>query len=54
MPIQDRKYYIMKHNLEQEEYKDKNKSNNGSYVTGESINAYAAIEQQNAKNLKNK
>lgn len=50
MPIQDRKYYIMKHNQEQEEYKSKNSSRNGTQISGESINQYASITQQNIKN----
>lgn len=51
MPIQDRKFYIMKHNNEQEEHKQSmNSDKNGSYITGEGINTYASLEQQNKKN----
>lgn len=51
MPIQDRKYYIMRHNKEQEEYHQKETSNNGLTISDEGINAYAALEQKKRKNI---
>lgn len=50
MPIQDRKFYIMKHNQEQEEHKPINSNKNGSVISGEAINTYASITQKNIKN----
>lgn len=50
MPIQDRRFYIMKHNAEQEEIEKRYKKDNGggrSY-NGD-LNAYARREQDNAK-----
>lgn len=50
MPIQDRRFYIMKHNAEQEEMEKRYKKDNGggrSY-NGD-LNAYARREQDNAK-----
>lgn len=53
MPIQDRKFYIMKHNQEQEEHNLKNSNKNGNVITGEAINGYASITQKNMKNKTN-
>ena len=53
MPIQDRKYFIMKHNQEQEEYKLKHSPKNSNSITGDAINQYASITQQNIKNKTN-
>ena len=53
MPIQDRKFYIKKHNMEQAEYVDiqeRNKRGSGSSVMGDSINTFAGLEQSNLKN----
>lgn len=55
LPIQDRRYFIQKHNEEQEQIRAsyENRNSNGSSVTdGETINEYARIEQMNAKNRK--
>lgn len=47
MPIQDRKFYIMKHNEEQEKHNQThNANNNTSTFTGDTINRFAELEQQ--------
>ena len=51
MPIQERKYFIHKHNMEtnreNENMKEQRGEDGGDRVlSGESINAYAALEQQ--------
>ena len=50
MPIQDRKYFIQKHNIEtKQELNEINNANSDGedrILSGESINAYAALEQQ--------
>ena len=48
MPIQDRRYYIQKHNAEQEGYVNarNNSSQNGNRMNGD-LNAYARLEQSN-------
>ncbi len=58
MPIQQRKFIIMKHNMEQEgaeaeRKKNENKANGGnsSTVNGVALNAYAKMEQQKRQNL---
>ena len=53
MPIQDRKFYIMKHNHEQEELKRdiEGGSDKGGYtVEGEAVNTYAEITQNDPLN----
>ena len=53
LPIQDRRFYIQKHNAEQENAsKPPNGSKNGSgnYTNNGDLNMYASLEQQNAKN----
>ena len=55
LPIQDRRYFIHKHNEEQEQIKASNENRPGkgnSVYDGETINEYARIEQMNAKNRK--
>ena len=48
MPIQDRKYYIQRHNAESKEQQEQYETSNGHVMThnGEAINSFAAIEQQ--------
>ena len=49
MPIQDRKYYIQRHNAESKEQQEQYEaSTNGHVMThgGEAINSFAAMEQQ--------
>lgn len=47
MPIQDRKYFIQRHNLENKMENEANsmKSNERTY-SGEMINSFAELEQQ--------
>ena len=54
MPIQDRRYFIQKHNAEQEGYNKasdnaRNASMNGYRNNGD-LNAYAKLEQENNRN----
>jgi hypothetical protein len=49
LPVQERKFFILKHNQEQEEYVKSNKKG-GNTISGENINTYANIEQANLKN----
>lgn len=51
MPIQDRRYYIQKHNADQEEIEKtyKSSSDGGSTVNNGDLNAFAKLEQSNAK-----
>ena len=51
MPTKDRKFYIQKHNeyTERENARIEGKSG-GSNITGDMINTYANIDQQNAEN----
>lgn len=50
MPIQDRRFYIMKHNMEQEAInKELHKSNESSYNGNGDLNSFAQLEQSNAK-----
>lgn len=53
LPIQDRRYYIQKHNEEQEGYRaaSERRGNNVIY-DGEAINEFAKLEQENIKNMK--
>ena len=52
MPIQDRRYYIQRHNMEQEGYKEAKERSEGkggfNSYNGD-INAFAEMEQSNAK-----
>ena len=51
LPIQDRRYFIQKHNEEQEDLRARYERRNGNQIQdGEAINAYARLEQQNLKN----
>lgn len=51
LPIQDRRYFIQKHNEEQEGLRTRYERRNGNQIQdGEAINAYARLEQQNLKN----
>ena len=53
LPVQDRRYFIQKHNNEQEGIREKLEKKNGSKTyDGESINEYAKLEQENIKNLR--
>lgn len=53
MPIQDRRYFISKHNAEQQKYKEERDRETGGGVTRENgdLNAYAANEQSNSNNF---
>ena len=53
LPIQDRRYFIQKHNEEQQGIKDayERKTGKQSY-NGEAINDFAKLEQENIKNRK--
>ena len=57
MPIQQRKFIIMKHNMEQEglekEYERQKNGKNSMTVNGLAINEFARLDQANAEN-KNK
>lgn len=53
MPVQDRRYFIMKHNAEQQqqlelERKEITKDKN-TFTTNGNLNAYAKLEQNNLK-----
>ena len=50
MPIRDRKYYIMRHNMETSEDNARKNGTNNSLNDGESINTYAGLEQSNILN----
>lgn len=53
MPIQDRRYYILKHNEEQERRKKEYESENGGTVRENGdLNAYARNEQSDNKTLR--
>ena len=46
MPIQDRKYYIMKHNADEEELKQEIEGGGEMHtIEGEALNTYAKITQ---------
>ena len=50
MPIQDRKFYIMKHNEENEGTRSAKQREQGTQtVQGESLNAFAKMEQNKSK-----
>lgn len=54
MPIQDRKYFIQKHNSEQEEASTTQaemlKKNSGTISSNADLNSYARLQQSNDKN----
>lgn len=53
LPIQDRRYFIQKHNEEQEGIRAaREKSSGNMRVDGEAINEFARNEQENIKNRK--
>lgn len=53
LPIQDRRYFIRKHNEEQAGIKAEREKNSNQYtVEGEAINEFAKNEQENIKNRK--
>ena len=53
LPIQDRRYYIQKHNEEQEGIRRAREKDTGMLkVDGDAINEYARTEQENIKNRK--
>jgi len=54
LPVQDRRYFIQKHNAEQQEMREsyERKSSTNSSSDGELINKYARLEQENFKNRK--
>ena len=49
MPVSDRKFYIQKHNMEQEQLKKEIEGPSGgsSVIQGEGINTYAELAQTN-------
>ena len=53
MPVYKRKYWILKHNMEQqqqqEEYENMKNGCKTASVGGSAINSYAALEQGNGK-----
>lgn len=53
LPIQDRRYYIQKHNEEQQGLRASYEKKNGNRtVDGEAINSFAKLEQENIRNMK--
>ena len=53
LPIQDRRYFIQKHNDEQNGIRSAyEKSKGGRVVEGDAINTYAKLEQENLKNMR--
>jgi len=52
MPIQDRKYFILKHNAEQEESASEQQrlEKGGGMRNNGDLNSYARLEQSNRKN----
>ena len=51
LPVHDRRYFIQRHNAEQEELRAEQERGDGTnFYDGDSINKYAALEQENAKN----
>lgn len=53
MPIQDRRYFIMKHNAEQEQLNKEAEAartaSTGSYRNNGDLNSFAKLEQMNNK-----
>jgi hypothetical protein len=58
MPIQQRKFIIMKHNMEQEGIRQETErqklGGNTQTINGIGLNEYAKMEQANAKNVTNR
>lgn len=55
LPVQDRRYYIQKHNEEQEGYRaERERKNGGMKYEGEAINDFARLEQENLKNRRDR
>lgn len=54
MPVQDRRYFIQKHNDEQQGIKKTMDKRSGvaTITDGDAINEYARLEQENIKNRK--
>lgn len=52
MPVQDRRFYIMKHNDEQEKRRNEMESSSGRNTINGDLNAYARNEQTNSDNFK--
>lgn len=50
MPVQDRRFFIMKHNAEQESKKAQKENTGGTRENGD-LNAYARNEQTNSDNF---
>ena len=49
---EDRRYFIQKHNAEQEKIRAEREHEDGrNLYDGETINQYAALEQEKAKNM---
>lgn len=55
MPIQDRKYFILKHNAEQEESANEQQrlEKGGGMRNNGDLNSYARLEQSNRRNGNN-
>lgn len=53
MPIQDRRYFISKHNAEQQKYREdrEREANGGTTRENGDLNTYAALEQSNTNNF---
>lgn len=52
LPIQDRRYYIQRHNDEQEGIRKRMEKTSGNRTyDGEALNAFAKNEQENIKNM---
>lgn len=53
LPIQDRRFFIQKHNAEQDSsYNERNQNSNNRTYEGDAINAFARNEQSNRKQIK--
>ena len=54
LPVQDRRYFIQKHNEEQQGIRKsyEKKTGTATISDGEAINEYAKLEQANIKNRK--
>ena len=54
LPVQDRRYFIQKHNEEQQGLRKayEKKTGTATISDGEAINEYAKLEQANIKNRK--
>ena len=53
MPVQDRRYFIQKHNAEQEQYRAEREKKTGlNFYDGESINKAAKTEQLMNKKIR--